>query len=110
MSALATAQTGAQEAERPKPLQLFELKPDKTRPTNVSVAVSGNIDLDLSQKADVDFWNELQAGKLITKETTFFVAGAKKRHRRDSEGNVDAVVETKSLIVDGVTFVGGPDA
>ena len=33
---------------------------------------------------------------------TVHVAGAKMRHRRDSEGDVDAVVQTKSLIVTDV--------
>jgi hypothetical protein len=31
-----------------------------------------------------------------------FVAGPKNTHRRDSDGNVDAVVQTKSLVVHSV--------
>lgn len=108
MSALAAAPTGAQEGDDLQKEKLFEIPPvqlDKTKATTISVSISGSLELDLSQKADVDFYNELQAGKLVTKETTFFVASTKKTHRRDSEGNVDAVPETKSLVVDGVKIV-----
>jgi hypothetical protein len=89
--------------------KLFELAPiaiDKTKPTLIAVNVSGKIKLDLSQKSDVEFYNALQAGKLVTYETTFFVASTKKTHRRDNDGNVDATPETKSLVIDGVTFDG----
>ena len=89
--------------------KLFEIAPiklDNAKPTLISVSVSGKIKLDLAIKSDVDFYNALQAGKLVTYETTFFVASTKKTHRRDSDGNVDATPETKSLVVDGVTFDG----
>lgn len=107
-TALAEARTGADEGEQLQKEKLFELPPiknDATKPTMIHVVVSGPIPLDLSQKADIDFYNELQAGKLVTREVTFFVKGAKKTHRRDAEGNVDAVVETKSLLVDGVKII-----
>lgn len=106
MSALAAAPTGNEEAEQPKPLKLFEIKPDPARVTQITVNVSGKIKLDLSQKSDVDFYESLPAGKLVTYETTFFVASTKKTHRRDSDGNVDAVPEAKALVIDGVTFDG----
>ena len=106
MSALAAAPTGAEEAEQPKPLKLFEITPDPAKPTLVSVSISGKIKLDLSQKSDVDFYNALTAGKNVILPTHFFVASTKKTHRRDSEGNVDAVPESKSLIVDLVEFDG----
>lgn len=109
MNALAEAPTGATENEQLKNEKLFEIPPiaiDKAKPTLISVSVSGKIKLDLSQKSDVDFYNELQAGKLVTYETTFFVASTKKTHRRDGDGNVDATPETKSLVIDGVTFDG----
>lgn len=115
MSALAAAPTGADERENVNQLKLVDIKPDKAKPTLISVNVSGKIKLDLSQKSDVDFYNVLQAGKLIELPTSFFVASTKKTHRRDSDGNVDAVPEMKSLVIDGVTFdgaqigVGEPD-
>jgi hypothetical protein len=85
--------------------KLFDLPPieiDTSKPTLIHVVLSGEIKLDMSQADDVAFYNALQPGKLVTRETTFFVKGARKVHRRDADGNVDAVVETKSLVVDGV--------
>jgi hypothetical protein len=104
VSALAEAPTGAEEREAPAPLTLFEIKPDPARVTQSTVNISGKIKLDLSQKSDADFYESLKAGKLVTYETTFFVASSKKTHRRDKDGNVDAVPESKSIVVDGVTF------
>ncbi len=101
-TALAEASTGKDEGEPEQPLRLFDVEPDKTTPSTIVVNVSGTIRLDLSQKADVDFYNALQPGKLVTKETTFFVASVKTTHRRDSEGHVDATPQAKSLVVDGV--------
>lgn len=108
MSALAAAPTGAEEAELQKE-KLFEIPPisvDKTKPTLIKVSVSGSIKLDLSQASDVAFYESLKAGKVVELPTSFFVASTKKTHRRDSDGNVDAVPETKSLVVDGITFDG----
>jgi len=106
MSALAQAPTGAQEKENVQQLKLVDIKPDKAKPTLIKVSISGSIKLDLSQKSDVEFYNSLEAGKLVELPTSFFVASTKKTHRRDSDGNVDAVPETKSLVIDGVTFDG----
>src|SRR4051812_36682213 len=109
-AALAAAPTGAGEGEEQlKNEKLFEIPPiavDKAKPSLISVNISGKIKLDLSQKSDVEFYNSLQAGKLVELPTTFFVASTKKTHRRDNEGNVDATPETKSLVVDGITFDG----
>lgn len=101
-AALHEAPTGAQEPENEQPLRLFDVKPDPTKPNKISVSISGSVELDLSRKEDVDFFNALVPGKLVTKETTFFVASVKTTHRRDSEGNVDATPQTKSLVVDGI--------
>lgn len=109
MSALAAAPTGAEEQDDLQKEKLFEIPPvkhDKTKPTLIKVSVSGSIKLDMSQAADIAFYNALEAGKLIELPTSFFVASTKKTHRRDSDGNVDAVPETKSLVVDGVTYDG----
>lgn len=84
--------------------RLFDVKVklDPTKPTVLKLAVSGGIDLDMNAKSDVEFYNRLVAGKTASLEVNVHVAGAKKTHRRDSEGNVDAVVETKSLIVHSI--------
>lgn len=106
-TSLAEAPTGQHEPDETTPLRLFDIAPDTTKPTTIRINVNGTIDLDLSQKADVDFYNQLVPGKLITRETTFFVASVKTTHRRDSEGNVDATPQAKSLVVDGVKIVDG---
>jgi hypothetical protein len=50
----------------------------------------------------VEFYNQLASGKPAQITVTVHVAGTKTRHRRDKEGDVDAVVQTKSLIVTDV--------
>ena len=103
MSALAAAPPGAEEQEpQEEPRRLFEIKEYSTRPSTIRIAISGAIELDLNRKEDVDFYNTLEPGKLVTREATFFVASTKTTHRRDSDGNVDAVPQIKSLVVDGL--------
>lgn len=75
---------------------------DETDPTVLKLAFAGSIDLDRTVKADVDFYNRLVDGKTADLQISVHVAGAKTIHRRDSEGDVDAVVQTKSLIVHSV--------
>jgi hypothetical protein len=90
--------------------KLFEMPAieiDDSNPTAIHVVVAGSIPLDRSQKSDAAFYNSLTPGKLITLPVTFFVKGPKTVHRRDSDGNVDAVVQTKSLVVDGITHEDG---
>lgn len=103
-SALASVPTGAEEKDDGQQLKLVEIKPDKAKPTQITVNVSGKIKLDLSQKSDVEFYNSLEAGKTVELPTTFFVASTKKTHRRDGDGNVDARPEAKSIVVDGITW------
>lgn len=108
MNALAEATTGSEENEPQQETKLFEMPAidiDDSNPSAIHVVVAGSIPLDRSQKADVDWFNGLEHGKLVTVKTTFFVKGSKKVHRRDGDGNPDAIVETKSLVVDGVQIV-----
>lgn len=105
-SALATAPPGADEKEKEQPLRLFDVTPETSRPTIITVNVSGQIKLDMSKKSDVDFYNSLKPGKSVTYETEFFVASTKTTHRRDSDGNVDAVPQSKSIKVDLIRFDG----
>jgi hypothetical protein len=109
MSALAAAPNGAEEQEEGKPLRLFEVKQEPVRPTTITVNVSGEIKLDLSKKSDVDFFNSLVPGKNVKFETDFFVASEKTTHRRDSDGNVDAVPRSKSIKVDMVYYDGAEE-
>jgi hypothetical protein len=78
---------------------------DKADPSVLKVAFSGQIELERGVASEVDFYNRLRAGKGADLQVHVHVAGAKRTHRRDSEGNVDAVLETKSLIVTDVSLV-----
>lgn len=75
---------------------------DDTDPTVLKLSFSGGIELDRTNAADVELYNRLTAGKNVALEVEAHVAGAKTTHRRDSEGDVDAVVQTKSLIVHSI--------
>jgi hypothetical protein len=75
---------------------------DTADPTVVKLAFSGSVELDRTNKQQIDFYNDLKAGKEHDLIVTVHAAGATMRHRRDSEGDVDAVVQTKSLVVSDV--------
>jgi hypothetical protein len=75
---------------------------DTTDPTVVKLAFSGSIELDRSNEQEMRFYNQLKAGQAHELVVTVHAAGAQMRHRRDSEGDVDAVVQTKSLVVSDV--------
>lgn len=97
----ADAGVTGQDAEKGK---LFEvprvaIAVDETDPTVIKLAFSGGIDLDRTNASDVELYNSLRAGHSTSLSIEAHVAGAKTAHRRDSEGDVDAVVQTKSLIV-----------
>lgn len=103
MSALAEAPTGKTESEEQK--QLFEMPKveiDESNPNAVSIAFSGSITLDRSQKSDIALYNRLKHGKTFDLHVSGLVKGSKKTHRRDNEGNIDAIVETKSLVIDSL--------
>lgn len=108
-AALADAPTGAEETEGqdPEKGKLFEVPrvgivQDTTDPTLIKLAFAGSIELDRTNKSDMDFYNGLAAGKNHELQVTVFVPGAKNTHRRDAEGDVQAVLQTKSLIVHSV--------
>lgn len=75
------------------------VQPDESDPSVLKLSFSGLIELDRGIAADVDFYNRVKAGQTVHLEVDAHVAGAKTTHRRDSDGNVDAIVQTKSLIV-----------
>jgi hypothetical protein len=102
-AALAAAPTGADEAE--KKGKLFELPAieiDESDPTAITVAFAGSIVLDRSQQSDAELYNSLKHGKAFELTVSGLVKGSKKTHRRDSEGNIDAIAETKSLVIDSI--------
>lgn len=76
---------------------------DDTDPTVIRVSFSGKVDLERGNKTDVDWFNQLRAGKPFTLTVEGHVATTKTTHRRDSEGDVDAVVQVKSLTIDSVS-------
>jgi hypothetical protein len=72
---------------------------DEADPTVLKLAFSGSIELDRSNAEQVAFYNALIHGETTEVAVAVFIAGAKKTHRRDAEGEVDAIVETKSVVV-----------
>ena len=88
--------------------QLFppvKIEIDRSDPNVIKLALRGSIELDRSNREQIDFYNALKAGTSDEIVVTVHVAGARKVHRRDSEGDVDAIVETKSLVVTDVYTV-----
>jgi hypothetical protein len=103
MTALAEAPVGQDEAEHGgKLFEMPAIEIDESNPTAITIAFSGSVTLDRGQKADADIYNRLKHGKPFDLNVSGLVAGSKKTHRRDSEGNVGAVVETKSLVIDSI--------
>ena len=107
MSTLAEAETGQQEDEAegkltPDSPRLFEMPAieiDESNPTQITLAFSGSVTLDRSQKSDAELYNRLKHGKVFDLNVSGLVKGSRKTHRRDNEGNVDAIAETKTLVV-----------
>jgi hypothetical protein len=77
---------------------------DESDPTVIKLAFSGSVELDRSNAVEVGFYNDLKAGTSSELRVVAHAAGATMRHRRDSEGDVDSVVQTKSLVVSDVYF------
>jgi len=77
---------------------------DSSDPTVLKLALSGTVELDRTWADHVLHYNELRPGREVELTVTAYVAGARKVHRRDSEGDVDSIVETKSLVVGEIHF------
>lgn len=110
MSAAAVAPPveGTVGGEDPEEGKLFEVPRvaiviDDTDPSVIKLAFSGSVELERGDGRQVEFYNGLEPGEYRDLKITVFCAGPKTSHRRDSEGDVDAVVQTKSLIVTDVT-------
>ena len=101
------APVGATEDDAPETTEgkLFELPAieiDESNPTAITLAFSGSIVLDRSQASDAALYNSLKHGKPFDLLVSGLVKGSKKTHRRDNDGNVDAIAETKSLLIDSL--------
>jgi hypothetical protein len=73
---------------------------DDSDPTVLKLAFSGSIELDRGEKDQAELFNSLMAGKAKSLHVDVFVkSGPANVHRRDSDGNVDAVVASKSLVI-----------
>jgi hypothetical protein len=102
---LAEGTSKGEDAEKGK---LFEVPRvavvvDESDPSVIKLAFSGSIELERGDGKQVEFYNGLKAGTYRDLKITIAVKGAQNVHRRDSEGNVDSIVQTKSLVVTDVT-------
>jgi hypothetical protein len=77
---------------------------DEADPNVLKLAFSGTIELDRGNAGDVEFYNGLTPGETAELRVSIYVAGGQNRHRRDPEGEVDAIVQTKSLVVGEVEW------
>jgi hypothetical protein len=75
---------------------------DESDPSVLKIAFAGGVEFERGDGKQVEWYNGLAAGEYRDLKVTVFCAGSKNTHRRDSEGDVDAVVQTKSLIVTDV--------
>lgn len=99
-----TTPEGAASGPDPDKGQLFDVPRvkvaiDDTDPTILKLAFSGSIELNRGDPSDMQLLNRLKPGKPVSLQVEAHVAGDKTTHRRDSDGDVDAVVLTRSLIV-----------
>jgi hypothetical protein len=102
-----TAPEGTETGPDPDNGKLFEVPRakitiDDTDPNVIKLAFSGGIELDRGNPSDVALYNRLVAGKNVDLHVQAFVAGPKTTHRRDADGNVDTVIQTKSVIVHSI--------
>jgi hypothetical protein len=105
VSALAAAPTGDEELSR-NDGQAVRAACDRDRrvePDADHDHVLRLVVLDRSQPSDAKLYNDLKAGRLFSLQVDGLVKGAKTTHQRDSEGNIDAVAETKTLVIDSIT-------
>lgn len=104
MSAQPNTPPDGEDVEKGKLFEVPRVKVvlDESDPTVLKLSFAGGIDLDRTVADDVAFYNKLKSGQTASLAISVHVAGAKTTHRRDSEGDVDSVVQTKSLIVTDV--------
>lgn len=81
---------------------------DESDPNVIKIDFSGGVELDRADGKQVAFYNALKAGTYRDLKVTVFCVGPKNTHRRDSEGDVDAIVQTKTLKVTDVNTLAAP--
>jgi hypothetical protein len=84
--------------------QRVKVEVDESDPNVIKLAFSGSYEIDREDKEQVEHYNRLRHGQEAELVIGVHVASARKTHRRDSEGYVDAVVEVKTLKVTEVYF------
>lgn len=104
---------GTISGEDPEEGKLFEVPRvaitlDESDPNVIKIDFSGGVELDRADGKQVQFYNALKAGTYRDLKVTVFCVGPKNTHRRDSEGDVDAIVQTKSLKVTDVNTIAAP--
>lgn len=73
---------------------------DDTDPTVLKVSFSGSIELERSDPDQTKKFNTLTAGNVADLHVVAYVkSGPTNVHRRDSDGNVDAIVASKSIVI-----------
>jgi hypothetical protein len=77
---------------------------DESDPNVLKLAFSGTVELNRGDASEVEFYNGLKSGEQRELRVEVYVAGAQNRHRRDAEGDVDAIVQTKALVVGSVEW------
>lgn len=93
------------EGEDPESGRLFTIprtaiELDDTDPTHLKLSFSGSIELDRNNEAQTETFNKLTAGKVThLKIVAYTKSGPNSVHRRDSDGNIDAIVASKSLVI-----------
>jgi len=75
---------------------------DETDPNVIKLKFSGSLELDRTNAADVALYNSFKAGRDTDLSVGVFCAGPANTHRRDSEGDVDSIVQVKTLIVHSI--------
>lgn len=75
---------------------------DEADPTILRLHFSGDITIDRGDARWIEWWNRIRPGKTLDLNVGLFCPSAPLVHRRDKEGDVDAVAQTKNLIVTDV--------
>jgi hypothetical protein len=68
----------------------------------IGIAFSGSVKLDRSTPDDCSLFRRLMLGKVVTLKVDAKVVGVATKGKDDSDGNTDAVVETKTLSVNTI--------
>jgi hypothetical protein len=99
------AADGIQAGPDPDTGRLFEVPRvqidlDDNDPSVLKLAFSGSVELERADRTQAELFNRLRAGKTADLHLVGYVkSGPTKTHRRDRDGNVDAIVAQKAIVV-----------